>query len=57
MMERRCSFGGSQGEALTQIETHLITECADGTGSGTIPFDGSVGLDMAKQIEIGLHGV
>ena len=50
-------FGGKQGEAVTQIETHLITECADGTGSGTIPFDGSVGLDMAKQIEIGLHGV
>ena len=50
-------FGGKQGKTLTQIKTHLITECTDGAGSGTIPFDGSVGFDMAKQIEIGLHGV
>jgi len=48
-------FGGDQGKPFRQVETHLVTEDALGTGSGSVCFFYPGVEDMLKEIEILLH--
>lgn len=48
-------FGRQQGKALRQIEAHLMSEDAFGTGAGTVAAHDAFGLDPAQQIEVLFH--
>ena len=48
-------FGGDQGKARAQVETHLIAKHTHGARSGTIFLAGAMLFDMAHQIQILLH--
>ena len=50
-------FGGEQGEALGEVETHLVAEHGTGAGAGAVGFVGAVAEDVLHEVEIGLHGV
>ena len=43
-------LGGEEGEALGQVETHLIAENTLGAGAGAVLFHGPVGADVPKQV-------
>jgi hypothetical protein len=43
-------LGGKKRKTLAQVETHLVTEYALGTGAGAVAFHGSVFTDMAKKV-------
>ena len=50
-------FGGEQGKALGEIETHLVAEYGTGASAGAVGFVGAVAEDVLHEVEIGLHGV
>ena len=43
-------FGGEEGEAIGQIEAHLVAENALRTGSGAVFLHGPVGTDMSEEV-------
>ena len=50
-------FGGEQGEALGEVEAHLVAEYGTGADAGTVGFVGAVAEDVLHEVEVGLHGV
>ncbi len=50
-------FGGEQGEALGEVETHLVAEYGTGAGAGAVGLVGAVAEDVLHEVEVGLHGV
>lgn len=48
-------LGGEQGEALFEVESHLIAEHRAGAGAGAVGFLHPVVHDVAEQIEILFH--
>ena len=50
-------FGGEQGEALGEVEAHLVPEYGTGAGAGAVGFVGAVAEDVLHEVEVGLHGV
>ena len=50
-------FGGEQGEALGEVEAHLVAEYGTGAGAGAVGLVGAVAEDVLHEVEVGLHGV
>ena len=50
-------FGGEQGEALGEVETHLVAEYGTGAGAGAVGFVSAVAEDVLHEVEVGLHGI
>lgn len=50
-------FGRQRRKPRSEVETHLIAERTDRTGTRAVAFHGAAGLDMAEQVEILLHVV
>ena len=48
-------FGGDQGEALAEVEAHLIAEDAASAGAGAVAFIHTMVEDMLKEVEILFH--
>src|SRR5699024_2222641 len=49
-------LGGDQRKTVSQVETHLVAEHAQGTGPGAVGFVRAVLQDMPDQVEIRAHG-
>ena len=48
-------LGRHQRKAVLQVEAHLVAEHGARAGAGAIGFVGAMFVDMAHQVEIGLH--
>ena len=49
-------LGRQHGEALAQVEAHLVAERADRARTGPVAFHRTVRLDMSEQVEVCFHG-
>lgn len=49
-------LGRQHGEALAQVEAHLVAERADRARAGPVVFHRTVRLDMSEQVEVCFHG-
>ena len=48
-------FCGQQGEAVVEVETHLVAEGADGSGTCTVVLRYSVVEHMLQEVEVLFH--
>ena len=49
-------LGGEQREDVGQIDAHLISEDAPGSGAGAVALLDSVFENVVEQIQVNLHG-
>src|SRR5699024_3704294 len=50
------ALGGEDGEAVGEVEAHLVAEDRQRAGAGAVVLAHALGADPLEEVEVGLHG-